>query len=314
MSLVGRVCLVTGASRGIGKGCARALSDMGATVYITGRNRQTLEATANELGDNCKPVVCDHSNENEIKNLFDVIENENNGRLDFLVNNCYAAVMLLLGKEKAEHIDKFWKNDPLIWDKVNNVGLRANYIASVYAARIMVARGKGIIVNMSSPGGLTYLFNTAYGVGKAAQDRMAQDFNHELRHTGVHALAVWPGAVKTELIKEHVINGDGNSPEELKAKQIFGRGQSTEWVGRTVAQLLLDTNIHLKAGRVIWCQDIAVEFDIKENDGVMHPSARNLKYNLKFAGMLGAANWIPEWIQIPSFIFNYFLLKAGNKF
>ena len=89
----------------------------------------------------------------------------------------------------------------MIWDTVNNVGLRANYIASVYAARIMVKRGSGIIVNMSSPGGLSYLFNTAYGVGKAAQDRMAADFNHELKGTGVHALSIWPGAVKTELIQ-----------------------------------------------------------------------------------------------------------------
>ena len=89
----------------------------------------------------------------------------------------------------------------MIWDTVNNVGLRANYIASVYAARLMVKRGSGIIVNMSSPGGLTYLFNTAYGVGKAAQDRMAADFNHELKGTGVHALSIWPGAVKTELIQ-----------------------------------------------------------------------------------------------------------------
>ena len=138
-----------------------------------------------------------------------------------MVNNCYAAVTLLLGKENSHHVDKFWEQDPLIWDTVNNVGLRANYIASVHAARLMVwvqsffsrkiscqivtqdivKRGNGLIVNMSSPGGLSYLFNTAYGVGKAAQDRMAQDFNHELRGTGVHALAIWPGAVKTELIQ-----------------------------------------------------------------------------------------------------------------
>ena len=88
------------------------------------------------------------------------------------------------------------------------MGLRANYIASVYAARLMVPRGDGIILNMSSPGGLTYLFNTAYGVGKAAQDRMAQDFNKELKGTGVKALALWPGAVKTELISEHFLTND----------------------------------------------------------------------------------------------------------
>ena len=89
---------------------------------------------------------------------------------------------------------------------MNRVGLRANYIASVYAARLMVPRGSGLIANISSAGGLTYLFNTAYGVGKAAQDRMAQDFNVELKGTGVYALAVWPGAVKTELIQENILD------------------------------------------------------------------------------------------------------------
>ena len=80
--------------------------------------------------------------------------------------------MTHLGKENEAEVDKFWLQDPLIWDTVNNVGLRANYIASVYAARLMVPRGTGIIVNMSSGGGLTYLFNTAYGVGKAAQSTL----------------------------------------------------------------------------------------------------------------------------------------------
>ena len=140
-----------------------------------------------------------------------------------IVNNCYAAVTTLLGKDSAQAVDKFWEQPPQIWDTVNNVGLRANYIASVYAARLMVPRleflgdltnllffksGAGLIVNMSSPGGLTYLFNTAYGVGKAAQDRMAQDFNVELRGTGVKALSIWPGAVKTELIVENILESD----------------------------------------------------------------------------------------------------------
>jgi len=100
MSLAGRVCLVTGASRGIGKGCAKALAEQGATVYITGRKLETLQATATELGKNCRPIVCDHAEPEQIEKLFDQISKENNGRLDFLVNNCYAAVTLLLGKEK----------------------------------------------------------------------------------------------------------------------------------------------------------------------------------------------------------------------
>ena len=128
------------------------------------------------------------------------------------------------------------------------MGLRANYIASVYAARLMVERGNGIIVNMSSPGGLTYLFNTAYGVGKATQDRMAQDFNVELKGTGVYALAIWPRAVRTELIQEHVLDADDSggrisddsnlSLQQQGAKKVFSDEQTTDWVGLTVAQLL----------------------------------------------------------------------------
>ena len=113
-------------------------------------------------------------------------------------------------------------------------------------------------LNMSSPGGLTYLFNTAYGVGKAAQDRMAQDFNVELKGTGVYALAIWPGAVRTELIQEHVLDADDTnlSLQQQGAKKVFSDAQTTDWVGRTVAQLLDDPNIASKAGRVIWCHDV----------------------------------------------------------
>ena len=170
---------------------------------------------------------------------------------------------MLLGKENSKHVDKFWEQDPLIWDTVNNVGLRANYIASVYAARLMVKRGSGIIVNMSSPRGLTYYFNAAYGVGKAAQDRMAADFKHELKGTGVHALSIWPGAVKTELIQEHVLDGaEPTTVAQKKAKQVFSNAQTTDWVGRTVAKLLDDPDIASKDGRVIWCHDVSVFLEI----------------------------------------------------
>ena len=151
------------------------------------------------------------------------------------------------------------------------MGLRANYIASVYAARLMVERGNGIIVNMSSPGGLTYLFNTAYGVGKAAQDRMAQDFNVELKGTGVYALAIWPGAVKTELIQEHVLDVDNStlSLQQQGAKKVFSDAQTTDWVGRTVAQLLDDPNIASKAGRVIWCHDVRKSYHINYSESII---------------------------------------------
>jgi len=313
MSLSGRVCLVTGASRGIGKGCARALADLGASVYITGRNRDSLEASAADIGGKCVGIVCDHAHDDEVEQLFERIKTENEGRLDLLVNNCYAAVPMLLGKDKSADVGKFWMLDPLIWDTVNNVGLRANYIASVYAARLMTARGTGLIVNMSSMGGVGYIFNAAYGVGKCAMDRMAADMNHELRGTGVNAISLWPGAVKTELVQENILDAKATTSEMVEAQKMFASGQTTDWVGRTVAQLML-IDIQPMAGRVVWCQEIGDKYDIRDNDGSVVPSIRSLRMCFKFAGMANIAQWIPAFIKVPSCLFNFLLLRIGNKF
>lgn len=315
MTLAGRICLITGASRGIGRGCAKALADQGATVYITGRRVETLKTTAKEIGGKVVPIVCDHSDDAQVENLFKTISADNSGRLDMVVNNCYAAVTTLLGKETGA-VNKFWTQEPQLWDKVNNVGLRANYVASVYAARLMVPRGSGLIVNMSSPGGLTYLFNTAYGVGKAAQDRMSQDFNMELKGTGVHALAIWPGAVKTELINENILDVPvTDDPDHIKARKAFANGQSPEWVGKTVAALLNDPNLKEKAGRVIWCHDIADEFGLTEIDGSTVISVRSIKFNMMMANLNNPlVDYIPSWIKLPNWLFKFALLMRGNKF
>ena len=94
------------------------LTYLGATVYITGRNEATLTTTAKDIGGNIIPVVCDHGDDTAVENLFKKIEADNNGCLDFLVNNCYAAVTALLGKDNDQKGNRFWEQDPLIWDKV----------------------------------------------------------------------------------------------------------------------------------------------------------------------------------------------------
>ncbi|OUC46154.1 glycosyltransferase, group 1 family protein, partial [Trichinella nativa] len=173
--LSGRVALVTGASRGIGRGVALQLGEAGATVYITSNEFQV-----NGRGGKAIAVYCDHSKDEEIKALFQRIEEEQNGQLDILVNNAYSGIK--------------------IWDDINNTGLRNHYICSVYAARLMVPRKSGLIVTISSVGGLRYLFNVPYGVGKAACDRMAVDCAEELKAKNVAYISIWPGAVQTELI------------------------------------------------------------------------------------------------------------------
>uniref|UniRef100_A0A8D2IX54 Dehydrogenase/reductase 1 n=1 Tax=Varanus komodoensis TaxID=61221 RepID=A0A8D2IX54_VARKO len=128
--LSGRVCMVTGASRGIGKGIALQLSEAGATVYITARRREPLERAAAEVqgrGGKCVPVVCDSSREEEVAALFERVRKEQGGRLDVLVNNAFSAV----GALTEEMGLPFWESSTALWDEVNNAGLRGHYICTV---------------------------------------------------------------------------------------------------------------------------------------------------------------------------------------
>ena len=147
--LTGKIALVTGATRGIGKGIALQLGEAGATVYITGRTLKSkpgsfgsLEDTANEIrarGGKCIPLQVDHENDDQIAKLFEQIDTEQNGRLDILINNAYKGVNSIFENSSL----KFWEVKPEIWDDINNVGLRNHYICTVYAARLMVPRKQG---------------------------------------------------------------------------------------------------------------------------------------------------------------------------
>ncbi|VDM02387.1 unnamed protein product [Schistocephalus solidus] len=236
-NLKGCVCLVTGASRGIGRGVSLALGECGATVYLTGRTLKpkgdvkegnmggSLEETAAEVtarGGVAIPVAVDHTDDGQVVNLFSRIRREQKGRLDLLVNNAFAAA----GYISSHRGVSYWKLEAgesvsSAWDIVNRVGLRNHYICATLATRMMLeCRGEltsdsdggenepndadsqrpGLIINISSLGGLRYLFNVPYGVGKAAMDRMAADMAHELREKkkSIAVLSLWPGIVKTE--------------------------------------------------------------------------------------------------------------------
>ena len=211
MALAGRVCVVTGASKGIGRGIAVQLGQAGATVYITGRSVDKLQECAQEIekrGGKAVAVAVDHSKDDEVKELFERVKTENDGRLDVLVNNAYAGVDMISRNAGK----KFWVEDPINqWDCINGVGLRNHFICTTYAARMMVERKDGLIVNVSSFGGLRYLFNVCYGIGKAAKDRMAADCAHELRKSNVTMISLWPGPVKTEYIQENILKADAGT-------------------------------------------------------------------------------------------------------
>ncbi|KAE9555789.1 hypothetical protein FO519_001003 [Halicephalobus sp. NKZ332] len=276
MSLKGKVALVTGASRGIGRGIALQLGEAQATVYVTGRKPEdydeatklfkvsTLHSVADEItqrGGKGIAVFVDHSDGKSVKALFDRISEEQNGQLDILVNNAYAGVPFIFTNTGK----KFYEFDPeYSYDIINNVGLRNHYICSSYAARLMIPRKSGLIVVVSSMGGMNYLFNVSYGLGKAACDKLAADMAVELRGTGVSAVSLWPGAVKTEIINQGVLNNPG-APEI--SKQIFSNGESTEFSGKTIVALANDPELEKLSGRILKTATLAKKYDIYDLDG-----------------------------------------------
>lgn len=258
--LKGKVAAVTGASRGIGRGIAQGLAEAGATVYITGRSRSTdspptgltIDATAAEidmLGGKGIAVEVDHSNDDAVRALFEQIDAEQ-GRLDVLVNNVYQI------PDPPVFGGGFWEHPVSVWDDQCGVGLRGHYVASVYAAPMMVRARSGLIVNISSRGGGEYVFSTSYGVGKAGVDRMAKDMAVELKPYNVAALSLWPSAVKTEFVVAAIERGDMN----VDGRQM----QSPRFTGRCVAALAMDPDIMDKSGGVYKVAELAKEYRFRD--------------------------------------------------
>lgn len=258
-----------------------------------------------ERGGSCIPVRCDHSNDQDVEQLFAQIKREQDGQLDLLVNNAYSGVTQIYdGTGK-----KFWETPTTMWDAVNGVGLRNHYICSVYAARMMVARRSGLIVNVSSFGGLMYLFNVAYGTGKAACDRMAVDCAIELRNSNVAMVSLWPGAVRTEFMKENLLNTEVEGNEANR--KLFQNGETPEYAGKCVVHLMQDPNIMRKSGRVLLTSDLASEYRFKDVDGKIPVNMTSLKfitsrspYTRWISGLIPSCVVIPKWM----------LSLSGTKF
>ena len=201
-ALEGCVAIVTGASRGIGRGCAVGLGARGATVYCTARGTSdseppedgTVEAVAAEVdsvGGRGIAVACDHRDDEAVEALFGRVAKDA-GRLDVLVNNAFIIPNELTSGKK------FWEVPLSNWDDMVDVGTRSAYAASRLAAPMMIEQGSGLIANISSSGAAEYAWHVAYGVGKAALDRITSDTGHELRRHSVTVVSLWPGLVLTE--------------------------------------------------------------------------------------------------------------------
>jgi dehydrogenase/reductase SDR family member 1 len=268
LPLHGKIALVTGASRGIGKGIAQALGAAGATVYVTGRTEHPSSATVplpgtiyetaalvTQAGGTGIAVRCDHSDDGQVRTLFDRIQAEQ-GQLDLLVNNAWTGYQAKQRSKKSGFHTSFWKLPPTFWDTMFTVGVRSHYVASGYAAAIMVQQQSGLIVHLTATAGEGYSGNVTYGVSKAAVNRMAADMAHELQPQQVTVVALCPDIVATEMLMA------GRKSQTLEKWM-----ETPLFVGRAVVALASDPQISAKTGKVYRTRALAQEYGFTDVDG-----------------------------------------------
>ncbi len=264
-ALKDKVAVVTGASRGIGKGIALALGEAGATVYVTGRTvgegDLTIDTTARlvtENGGSGHAIRCDHFSDEQIGAVFEQIKSEQ-GSIDLLINNVYKI------PDPPAWGGGFWDHPLQIWDDQVGIGLRAHYVASWYAAPLLFEAGAGgAIMNVSSAGGQGYIFSASYGTGKAGLDRLTADMAIELKPKGIAAIALYPGSVSTEFIK------DAAKQQGMDLTD----SQTPLFVGRCATALLQSDQLMERTGTIQWVEDLGEEFDIVDEHGRRPPGQR----------------------------------------
>ena len=261
-ALESKVAIVIGGSRGIGKGIALELAAAGATVYVTARSVKqgmaplpgTIGQTVEEceaLGGRAIAVGCDITDDDAVRKLFEQVDSEQ-GRLDVLVNSAFHDPGMESGMP-------FWET-PLSWyDDLNAAGTRGAYVATYFAAPLMVRQGSGLIANISSMGAAHYFLNTAYGMGKAALDKLTKDAGRELKRHGVATISIWPYLVKTENFLDRVESGRSSFSTEGAESQRF--------VGRGVAALATDPDVMARTGKPFTSRELADDYGFTDIDG-----------------------------------------------
>ena len=273
-SLAGKVAIVTGASRGIGKGIALALGQEGATVYVTGRTVTegsyplpgTVGETAVEVtrrGGKGIAVQVDHANDDQVAALFERVRQEQNC-LDILVNNAFSL------PEDLTEPRPFWDKPLSNWEMVD-VGVRSNFVAAWHAAKLMVPRKTGLIVAISGYVGVTYTYGVVFGTCKSAVDRMARDMAIELKDHNVASLSMWLGLTFTERAERNLKRNPAMTSQTVTNPLV---GSSVEFPGRVIVALAQDPQIMQRSGGTYIGAELAQEYGVTDVDGRVPPSLR----------------------------------------
>lgn len=276
--MAAKVALVTGASRGAGRGIARGFGELGYTVYVTGRTVApgdakgwdgsvlpgTVAETAAEVtaaGGKGIAVMCDHADDAQVAALFEQIEREQ-GRLDVLVNNATYIHHQLIEKKP------FWEKE-LAAVNILDVGLRSAYVASWHAAQLMVKQGSGVIAFGSSFGGSCYMHGPAYGAQKAGVDKFAHDMEHDLRGTGVVAVSIWMGP----LVTERSLIARETNPEQYEG--FIDTAENPEFTAHIIDAIDRAPNRDELSGQTLIGAEIAQQLGVTDR-GNVRPSYREM--------------------------------------
>ena len=272
-SLVGQVALVAGGTRGAGRGIAVELGAAGATVYVTGRStraqasemgrQETIEETAelvDAAGGEGIAVRVDHSRPEEVAALIERIGKEQDGRLDVLVNDIW-------GGDPLTEWTAFWKHSLDNGLRLLDTAVRTHVVTSWHAAPLMLARGSGLIVEVTDGHTEDYRGSLFYDLAKASAIRLALAQGEDLREHGVAAVAVSPGFLRSEAVLDHFGVTEENWRDAVARDRHFAASETPRFVGRAVAALAGDPDVMKRSGRAFASGELAEEYSFDDVDG-----------------------------------------------
>jgi NAD(P)-dependent dehydrogenase (short-subunit alcohol dehydrogenase family) len=270
--LEGKIAVVAGATRGAGRGIARALGEAGAFVYCSGRSTlgrpatsgrpETIDGTAEMIaasGGAAAAVRVDHSVSDEVSAFFDRVRNES-GKLDILVNDIW-------GGDEITEWQPFWTLDTAKGFQMLDTAVRTHILTSRYAAPLMIEKKSGLIVEITDGDHSGYRGALFYDLAKMATIRLAYNMAIDLDGTGVTALAVTPGFLRSEAVLEKLGVTEATWRDAVAKRKEFSESETPLYVGRAVAALAADSRVHEKAGGVFASWTLAKEYGFTDADG-----------------------------------------------